>query len=113
MATLEFLGGVGTVMGSTFLLGADGHRLVVDCGLDQGLKTLRLRNREPLPLDPRSLDGVVLTHRHIDWRRFPAPRWEGSIHRVPRDRWMTAAQDRRETDAPHRRVDEAAGPPGR
>lgn len=66
MATIEFLGGAGTVTGSKFLVEAAGRRLLVDCGLYQGLKELRLRNWAPLPVDPRSIDGVVLTHGHID-----------------------------------------------
>ena len=66
MATIEFLGGAGTVTGSKFLVEAAGRRLLVDCGLYQGVKALRLRNWAPLPVDPRSIDWVVLTHGHID-----------------------------------------------
>ncbi len=66
MATIEFLGGVGTVTGSKFLVEAGGRRLLVDCGLYQGLKELRLRNWERFPVDPASIDWVVLTHAHID-----------------------------------------------
>src|SRR3972149_3873606 len=66
MATLEFLGGVGTVTGSKFLVETGGGKLLVDCGLYQGLKALRLRNWERLPVDPASIDWVVLTHGHID-----------------------------------------------
>ena len=66
MATIEFLGGAGTVTGSKFLLETAGRRLLVDCGLYQGLKKLRLRNWESLPVPPASIDGVVLTHGHID-----------------------------------------------
>ena len=66
MATIEFLGGAGTVTGSKFLVEAAGRRLLVDCGLYQGLKELRLRNWAPLPVEPRSIDYVVLTHGHID-----------------------------------------------
>ncbi|KRT71957.1 MAG: hypothetical protein XU13_C0033G0024 [Candidatus Rokubacteria bacterium CSP1-6] len=66
MATIEFLGGVGTVTGSKFLVEAGGRRLLVDCGLYQGLKELRLRNWDRLPVDPASIDWVVLTHAHID-----------------------------------------------
>src|SRR3990167_4756596 len=66
MATLEFLGAAGTVTGSKFLVETGGGRLLVDCGLYQGLKKLRLRNWERLPVDPVSIDAVVLTHGHID-----------------------------------------------
>ena len=66
MATLEFLGATGTVTGSKFLIETGAGRLLVDCGLYQGLKALRLRNWERLPVDPTSIDWVVLTHGHID-----------------------------------------------
>jgi metallo-beta-lactamase family protein len=63
---LEFLGGAGTVTGSRYLLEHDGRRVLVDCGLFQGLKQLRLRNWESFPVGPASVDAVVLTHAHID-----------------------------------------------
>jgi metallo-beta-lactamase family protein len=64
--TLQFLGAAGTVTGSRFLVETAGARVLVDCGLFQGLKELRLRNWAPLPVDARSLDAVVLTHAHVD-----------------------------------------------
>lgn len=64
--SLTFLGAAGTVTGSKYLLQADKHRVLVDCGLFQGVKQLRLRNWAPLPVDPTSIDAVVLTHAHID-----------------------------------------------
>ena len=63
---LTFLGAAGTVTGSKHLLEVDGRRILVDCGLFQGLKELRLRNWEPLPIDPASIDAVILTHAHLD-----------------------------------------------
>lgn len=66
MTHLTFLGGVGTVTGSKYLLEADGRRLLVDCGLFQGFKQLRLRNWEPLPVKPETIDDVILTHAHLD-----------------------------------------------
>jgi ribonuclease BN (tRNA processing enzyme) len=66
MATLEFLGATGTVTGSKHLVEAGGQQILVDCGLYQGLTALRLRNWERLPVDPASIDWVVLTHGHID-----------------------------------------------
>ena len=63
---LTFLGGAETVTGSKFLVEVGSTRLLVDCGLFQGLKMLRLRNWERLPLDPHTLDAVLLTHAHID-----------------------------------------------
>src|SRR5262249_17239391 len=64
--SLTFLGAAGTVTGSKPLLEVGGRRVLVDCGLFQGLKELRLRNWEPLPIDPSSIDAVVLTHAHLD-----------------------------------------------
>ncbi len=63
---LTFLGAAGTVTGSKYLLEEAGRRILVDCGLFQGLKQLRLRNWEPPPMDPSRIDAVVLTHAHID-----------------------------------------------
>lgn len=65
--TLTFLGGAGgTVTGSKHLLEHEGRRVLLDCGLFQGLKPLRLRNWAPPPFDPRELDAVVLSHAHVD-----------------------------------------------
>lgn len=63
---LQFIGGAGTVTGSKHLLDVSGHRVLIDCGLFQGVKALRLRNRQGLPFDLNGLDAVVLTHAHID-----------------------------------------------
>jgi len=63
---ITFLGGVGTVTGSKYLLEHEGHRVLVDCGLFQGFKQLRLRNWAALPVDPKSIDCVLLTHAHLD-----------------------------------------------
>jgi len=60
------LGGAGTVTGSRFLIRSNRTRILVDCGLFQGLKVLRLRNWRPFPVPPRELDAVVLTHAHLD-----------------------------------------------
>ena len=67
---IEFLGGTETVTGSKYLLEHDGRRLLVDCGLFQGLKQLRLRNWEALPIDASRIDAVLLTHAHIDHSGF-------------------------------------------
>jgi metallo-beta-lactamase family protein len=66
MMRVTFLGATGTVTGSKYLVEAAGLRILVDCGLFQGYKELRLRNWDPLPVDPRNVDLVVLTHAHID-----------------------------------------------
>lgn len=63
---LSFLGGTNTVTGSKYLLEIGDRRLLIDCGLFQGWKQLRLRNWAPLPCDPASIDAVVLTHAHLD-----------------------------------------------
>ncbi len=66
MIRLRFLGAAGTVTGSRYLLDWRGHRFMVDCGLFQGSKELRLRNREPFAVPADSVEAVVLTHAHID-----------------------------------------------
>jgi metallo-beta-lactamase family protein len=63
---LTFLGAVGTVTGSRFLVEAGDGRFLVDAGLFQGLADLRQRNWQPLQVDPASLDAVILTHAHLD-----------------------------------------------
>ncbi|HJR69123.1 MAG TPA: MBL fold metallo-hydrolase [Gammaproteobacteria bacterium] len=65
-ASITFLGAAQTVTGSKHLLEVDGHRVLVDAGLFQGLKELRERNWAQLPVDPSSIDAVVLTHAHLD-----------------------------------------------
>ena len=66
MATLSFWGAVGTVTGSKYLIETESARVLVDCGMFQGLKELRERNWQEPPFDPRSLDAVLITHAHID-----------------------------------------------
>ncbi len=66
MATIQFLGAARTVTGSKHMIEADSYRVMVDCGLFQGLKELRLRNWDPFPITPASINAVILTHAHID-----------------------------------------------
>ncbi len=66
VASLSFYGATGTVTGSKYLLNAKGKRILVDCGMFQGFKQLRLRNWAPFTFDARLLDAVVVTHAHID-----------------------------------------------
>ncbi|MFA5538583.1 MAG: MBL fold metallo-hydrolase [Gemmobacter sp.] len=66
MLTLSSLGGAGTVTGSKHLLTNGDRRILVDCGLFQGLKNLREQNWVPLPIAPESIGAVVLTHAHLD-----------------------------------------------
>jgi len=86
-ATLQFLGAAGTVTGSKFVVTAGDHRLAVDCGLYQGLKELRLRNWERPPVDPASVEAVVLTHGHIDHSgylpRFRREGFRGPVYTTP------------------------------
>jgi hypothetical protein len=63
---LRFLGAAGTVTGSRLLLEYDDHRVLVDCGMFQGNRELRRRNWAPFPVDPTSIDAVVVTHAHLD-----------------------------------------------
>jgi metallo-beta-lactamase family protein len=87
MASLQFLGATGTVTGSKYLLQAAGRRLMVDCGLFQGLKDLRQRNWDPLPINPASVEWLALTHAHIDHTGY-VPRlikdgFNGPIYATP------------------------------
>jgi metallo-beta-lactamase family protein len=66
MAKIAFLGGTGTVTGSKYLVEANRRRLLIDCGLFQGRKEWRLRNWERLPVDPSTINWVLLTHAHLD-----------------------------------------------
>jgi metallo-beta-lactamase family protein len=66
MASLTFLGAAGTVTGSQYLVESGRERVLVDCGMFQGLKALRQRNWAKLPVHPGSVRSVVLTHAHLD-----------------------------------------------
>lgn len=63
---LHFLGAASTVTGSRHLLDADGRLILLDCGLFQGVKPLRLRNWAPFPVSPARIEAVVLSHAHLD-----------------------------------------------
>ena len=64
--TLRFLGAAGTVTGSRFLIESNSSRVLVDCGVFQGYKQLRLRNRDAFPVAPSTIDATLITHAHID-----------------------------------------------
>ena len=66
MATISFWGGVGTVTGSKYLVETERAKVLVDCGMFQGLKELRERNWQDPPFNPRSLNAILITHAHID-----------------------------------------------
>ncbi|HXH71092.1 MAG TPA: MBL fold metallo-hydrolase [Pyrinomonadaceae bacterium] len=70
MAKITFYGGVGTVTGSKYLLESGGRKVLVDCGLFQGLKELRERNWQDPPFKPSEIDAVIITHAHIDHTGF-------------------------------------------
>jgi metallo-beta-lactamase family protein len=65
-AKLSFLGGAGTVTGSKYLLQNADCQILLDCGLFQGFKALRLKNWAPFPIEPRRIDAIALTHAHLD-----------------------------------------------
>jgi metallo-beta-lactamase family protein len=87
MATIQFLGATRTVTGSKHLIEVDGYRTMVDCGLFQGLKELRMRNWEPFPLNPASINSVILTHAHIDHTgylpRLARDGFDGPVYATP------------------------------
>ena len=83
MAKITFYGAARTVTGSKYLLEADGARVLVDCGMFQGIKKLRKLNWEPTAFDAKTLDAVVLTHAHLDHTGFlPRVVKEGFQHKV-------------------------------
>lgn len=81
---LQFLGGVGTVTGSKFLVSSGDVDVLVDCGLFQGLSALRRRNWEPPPLDLKRLKAVVLSHAHLDHSGYlpmlARHGWDGPVY---------------------------------
>ena len=83
-ATITFLGAAGTVTGSRFLLSCGDTKVMVDAGMFQGLKELRLKNWDPFAIDPRELDAMVLTHAHLDHcgyiPKLVKDGFEGAIH---------------------------------
>ncbi|MBU0749632.1 MAG: MBL fold metallo-hydrolase [Gammaproteobacteria bacterium] len=80
---ITFLGGSGTVTGSKYLVRYNGKTLLVDCGLFQGYKQLRLRNWQPLPVAPSQIDAVVLTHAHLDHSGYlPLLSRDGYAHAI-------------------------------
>lgn len=87
-ASLQFLGAAGTVTGSKFLVAHGSTRVLVDCGLYQGLRELRERNWSPLPFSAEAIDAVVLTHAHIDHcgylPRLVAEGFSGPVYATPR-----------------------------
>ncbi|MFD1930284.1 MBL fold metallo-hydrolase RNA specificity domain-containing protein [Nonomuraea mangrovi] len=94
-ASLTFLGGVGTVTGSKFLLDLpDDERLLLDCGLFQGQRELRRRNWATFPIPPSTISSVVLSHAHLDHCGYlPAlvrQGFNGPVHTTPRTAELTS-----------------------
>ncbi|HEY7556478.1 MAG TPA: MBL fold metallo-hydrolase [Candidatus Binatia bacterium] len=85
--TLQFLGAAGGVTGSKFLFTRNSDQVLIDCGLFQGLKELRLKNWAPVPIDLARLRAVVLTHAHIDHSgylpRIVAKGYRGPVFATP------------------------------
>lgn len=84
---IKFLGATQTVTGSKYLLTIGDKQILVDCGLYQGLKELRLRNWKNLPIDPAEIDAVLITHAHIDHTgyipKFVKKGYKGPIYATP------------------------------
>jgi len=84
---ITFLGGTGTVTGSKYLVQHDGKKLLIDCGLFQGYKPLRLRNWNPMPIDAADVDAVLLTHAHLDHSGYlpllHRQGFRGRVHATP------------------------------
>ena len=81
-ASVQFLGAAGGVTGSKFLFSYGDDQVLIDCGLFQGLKELRLRNWAPVPIDLERLRAVILTHAHIDHSGY-LPRIVGKGYKGP------------------------------
>lgn len=85
--TVQFLGAAGTVTGSKYLIETQDKKFLVDCGLFQGLKELRLMNWEDFPIDPSTIDFVLLTHGHLDHTgylpRLVSQGFHGNIYGTP------------------------------
>ena len=107
-ARLSFYGAAGQVTGSMHLLEAAGARFVLDAGLFQGRRAEAHSLNQTLPFDPRRLDGVVLSHAHIDHSgRLPLlvrHGFHGPIYATPATRDLCAVMlpDGRWTHVPRR-----------
>ncbi len=109
MIRLSFHGAAETVTGSKYLLEAGGARVLVDCGLFQGMKPLRMLNWQRLPFEPAGVQAVVLTHAHIDHTgylpRFVKDGFSGPVYSTPATESLS---DLLLLDAAHNQEDDAA-----
>lgn len=94
MTSIQFLGAAGTVTGSRHVVEHNGRKVLLDCGLFQGLKKIRRRNWDEFPIPPESIDTVVLSHAHIDhtgWLpRLVKQGFNGDIYATPATRDLAA-----------------------
>lgn len=92
--SLQFIGAAGTVTGSKYLLRSGDQKILVDCGMFQGLKSLRLQNWDGFPIPPSEVDAIILTHAHIDHSgyipRFIKNGFRGKIYCTPATRDLCA-----------------------
>lgn len=108
MATLRFLGAAGTVTGSKMLLDTGRCQVMIDAGLFQGLRDLRRRNWEPLPLPAAEIDAVVLTHAHLDHSGYlPALVDQGFDGPIITTRWTAALAEIVLRDSAHLQEEDA------
>ena len=91
--SLQFLGGASTVTGSKTLLSTKNSQVLIDCGLFQGLKELRLKNWDPLPVEASEIDALILTHAHLDHCGYipvlVKNGFRGTIHCTPATKELT------------------------
>jgi len=80
---LTFLGAAGTVTGAKFLVEGERARLLLECGMFQGLREFRARNWEPPPVEPATLGAVLLSHAHLDHSGYLPPSGTYAVHGEP------------------------------
>lgn len=67
MQNIQFFGAVGTVTGSSYFVSDEHNKgILVDFGMFQESSEISERNQDHLPLDPKNILGVVVTHAHLD-----------------------------------------------